>query len=149
MTDLEKWVQCSQCDKWRCVPDDLSLPTPWLCKYNVFDNQHNKCSHEQETMPIEEDEEEEEEEEEEEALELVPEEDVGMFTPSTCSCTTCSAINASVRGWKNTQEHPVPLINMVLQAITKTEPIAHAVEEDKQFIRGVSIDLHHPGGPNA
>lgn len=148
MSDLEQWVQCSRCNKWRCVPDDLSLPAPWLCKYNVFDPQHNDCAHEQEPMPSDDDDV-EDVEDDQETIEVVPENEVAMFTPSTCTCALCTEINASVRGWKAMKEHPVPLINMVLQAITQTEPIAHAVEEDKQFVQGVSINLHQPCGPSA
>ena len=145
MEDTEQWVQCSRCNKWRCVADDLKLPSPWLCKYNVFDPKHNQCSHAQEPMPNEDN---VSSDEEDDTIEVVPEDQVDMFTPSTCTCTTCAEINASVRAWKNMQEHPVPIVNMVLQAISKTEPLVHAVEEDKQFIKGITIDLHNPGGPS-
>ena len=83
-------------------------------------------------------------EEEDETIEVVPEDQVDMFTPSTCTCATCSEINAAVCGWKDMGKHAVPIINAVLSAISKSEHIAHAVEEDKQFVQGVSIDLHHP-----
>ena len=142
MEDTEQWVQCSKCKKWRCVSDDIKLPTPWLCKYNVFDPKHNQCSHEQEPMPCEDD---VSSDEDDETIEVVPEDQVDMFTPSTCTCTTCSEINAAVRGWKAMEDHSIPLINTVLHAIPKSEHIAHAVEEDKQFVQGVSIDLHNPG----
>ena len=144
MSDLETWVQCSQCSKWRCVPETMQLPSPWVCKYNVFDLHHNQCSQDQEALP---DEPADASDDEDEVLELVPEDEVGMFTPSTCECTLCTDINRSVSEWNTLKDHHVPLVNMVIKAINKTAPVAHAVEEDKQFAQGVSIDLHHPSGP--
>ena len=147
MEDTEKWVQCSQCKKWRCISDNIKLPFPWLCKYNVFDSNHNQCSHVQENMPLP-CEDNVSSDDEDTTIEVVPEDQVGMFTPSACACATCNDINTAVCTWKNMEEHPVPLINTLLRAITNTEPMAHAVEEDKQFIHGVSIDLHNPKGPS-
>lgn len=44
--ELQKWIQCSRCEKWRRVPyglDDNAIPDEWQCKDNVWDPPHNSC----------------------------------------------------------------------------------------------------------
>lgn len=44
--ELQKWIQCSKCEKWRKVPyglDDRDIPEEWQCKDNVWDAQYNSC----------------------------------------------------------------------------------------------------------
>lgn len=44
--ELQKWIQCNKCEKWRKVPyglDDRDIPEEWQCKDNVWDAQYNSC----------------------------------------------------------------------------------------------------------
>ncbi|PNH01501.1 hypothetical protein TSOC_012609 [Tetrabaena socialis] len=44
--EMQKWVQCNKCQKWRKVPyslKDEELPEDWECKNNVFDLRHSSC----------------------------------------------------------------------------------------------------------
>ena len=51
----ERWVQCSLCQKWRCVGDQLQvrMDVPWQCRYNLFNPAYNQCAAVQEPMPDE------------------------------------------------------------------------------------------------
>lgn len=45
--ELQKWIQCNKCEKWRKVPyglDDRDIPEEWQCKDNVWDAQYNSCA---------------------------------------------------------------------------------------------------------
>lgn len=44
--ELQKWIQCNSCEKWRKVPyglDDSDLPDSWQCRDNVWDAQYTSC----------------------------------------------------------------------------------------------------------
>ena len=139
--DTEKWIQCFKCKKWRVITDTLQVGPSWECKYNLFDTKHNTCKAPQEKMPHYEEEEEEEEEEEMDLDDICQEE---MFTPSTCTCKVCSEINAAVTKWKDIPTHSIPLVNCIIKSISATEQMAHQAEDEKQFMKGVHIDLHNP-----
>ena len=150
MNETERWVQCSKCSKWRCVPDTLKIDMnlAWECKYNVFDPKHNNCSHEQEKMPEEEADEEEpnlldfmQDINNDNELEIVPEEESGLFKPSTCKCSLCTEINQSVLQWESLKGKKNPLLNSLINAIEATEPMAVSSEDDKQFKLGVTLSL--------
>lgn len=45
--ELQKWIQCSRCEKWRKVPyglNDEDIPEEWQCRDNVWDVQFNSCN---------------------------------------------------------------------------------------------------------
>ena len=49
--ELQKWIQCCKCERWRKVPFSISedqIPDDWVCRDNVWDPQHNSCDVEQE-----------------------------------------------------------------------------------------------------
>ena len=49
--ELQKWIQCCKCEKWRKVPysiDEEQIPENWMCSDNVWDNVYNSCDVEQE-----------------------------------------------------------------------------------------------------
>ena len=138
MEDTERWVQCSKCQKWRCVPDcmKIHMNQDWECKYNVFSSTHNNCNAEQEKMDdhppaaaaaADDD--------DDDDTDIVFAEDTELFTPSSCTCATCTAINTAVDTWPtDTPTHP--LLHIIHRAITKTEPIAAHFEDDKKFLLG-------------
>ena len=44
--ELQKWIQCIKCGKWRKVPytlDDADIPEDWACMHNVWDGAHASC----------------------------------------------------------------------------------------------------------
>ncbi|GIM15000.1 hypothetical protein Vretimale_17869 [Volvox reticuliferus] len=44
--EMQKWVQCNKCQKWRKVPytvKDDDLPEDWECKHNTWDMRHASC----------------------------------------------------------------------------------------------------------
>jgi hypothetical protein len=48
--DLQKWIQCTKCMKWRKVPytlEDSQIPEDWTCLNNVWDDVHASCDIEQ------------------------------------------------------------------------------------------------------
>ena len=148
--DTEQWIQCHQCQKWRVVSENVKINVniPWVCKYNVFDPQHNTCHAPQEELPtdgFEEPASPAEGFEEPEPVEVdASHPDEEMFTPSTCPCKICREINISVSTWKQISKHSIPFVNCIVRSISATEQIAHNAEDEKQFIKGVHIDLHHP-----
>ena len=49
--DLQKWIQCCKCEKWRKIPysiEDDQIPDDWTCHDNVWDPYYNSCGTEQE-----------------------------------------------------------------------------------------------------
>ena len=148
LDETEVWVQCHKCEKWRNVTSYINENAPWECRYNIFNPDYNHCGADQETMPVEEGEEGEDEgedeDEEELAIETVPEEDTEMFVPSSCPCDVCTGTNMAVSEWGEYGDHPIPLVKMIRDAITGTENVAHAAEDEKQFLRGIHINLRTP-----
>ena len=48
--DLQKWVQCCSCEKWRRVPysiEEDQIPDSWTCADNLWDSKYNSCEVEQ------------------------------------------------------------------------------------------------------
>jgi hypothetical protein len=44
--ELQKWIQCTKCMKWRKVPytlDDALISEDWTCLNNVWDDAHASC----------------------------------------------------------------------------------------------------------
>jgi hypothetical protein len=141
--ETEVWVQCHKCEKWRNVTSYINENAPWECRYNIFSPDYNHCSADQEPMPTEE-EDEEEEDGEEFAIETVSDDDTEMFVPSSCPCEVCTGTNTAVSEWGEYGDHPIPLVRMIRDAITGTENVAHATEDDKQFLHGTYINLRTP-----
>lgn len=49
--ELQKWIQCCKCEKWRKVPysiDEDQIPDNWICDDNVWDSAYNSCEVKQE-----------------------------------------------------------------------------------------------------
>jgi len=42
--DVEDWVQCDICSKWRLIPSVKDLPEKWYCELNVTDPKRSFCS---------------------------------------------------------------------------------------------------------
>lgn len=143
--DTERWVQCSRCSKWRCVPEDDVMRIadgPWRCSFNVFSSQYNTCAAPQETMPaaapapaapplsaLA--------EEVCGAMDVVAEASADdLFTVSECTCSLCSEINAAVRAWPQTcsEPHVVPILDCVVRSIAATAEVAKKMEEEKRFL---------------
>ncbi|CAH8328308.1 unnamed protein product [Eruca vesicaria subsp. sativa] len=53
--ELEQWVQCDACAKWRRLPVDTLLPPKWLCSDNLLDTGRSSCSAPDELTPREKD----------------------------------------------------------------------------------------------
>jgi hypothetical protein len=134
------------------VPDTLMIDptTPWVCRYNVFSSEFNRCDAAQEPMPpppaaaaaaaaeIDID-------EavgrafEAQSLAVVDERHEEAFSPSQCDCPTCAQMNHAAGGWEQTMEDATdvgtpPLVHAVLRAIDATQHIAAQFEDDKQFL---------------
>jgi len=48
--DLQKWVQCCSCERWRRVPysiEEDQIPDSWTCADNLWDSKYNSCEVEQ------------------------------------------------------------------------------------------------------
>ena len=155
-SNTELWVQCATCQKFRCVPDTMRIDRtqPWFCKYNVFSTTHNTCAAPQETMPAAEDDAAAAAATPPNTRELVQEVLSGyehardemsdasaLFTPSTCTCSLCTEMNAAVTGWDNMSDHHVPLVQSVIDAISRSVSRAEAIEKDKRFV-------YAPGKPD-
>ena len=41
--DIEGWVLCENCEKWRLIPSVKDLPEKWYCKMNLTDPKRNFC----------------------------------------------------------------------------------------------------------
>ncbi len=44
--ELQKWIQCCKCEKWRKVPysiDEEQIPDSWTCEDNIWDGAYNAC----------------------------------------------------------------------------------------------------------
>ena len=156
----DRWVQCTLCSKWRCVSDSLRVDettTPWRCAYNVFSATYNVCSAPQEEMPTATD----AQPPNTTPAQLTEELFAGyaraqennaasLFVESKCDCTLCTSVNDAVRDWPTmiAEKHSVPLIQCVLDAISKSEPIAQASEEDKRFLYAPDGDPQLPSSAN-
>ncbi|MGA1531177.1 MAG: cysteine-tryptophan domain-containing zinc finger protein [Kiritimatiellia bacterium] len=49
--ELQKWIQCCKCEKWRKVPysiDEEQIPDSWTCQDNLWDSVYNSCEVDQE-----------------------------------------------------------------------------------------------------
>ena len=149
---MDTWVQCYKCRKWRRVDGPINEDAPWECRYNTFCPRYNRCEHPQEEMPEEGEKSEEKEGDviedlivDEDEFETVADEDTEMFTPSACQCAVCLEANEAVTHWPEGDiAHHIPLIGIIKKAIDKTEPLARRGEDDKQFAKGVCIDLSNP-----
>jgi hypothetical protein len=42
--DVEDWVQCDICSKWRLIPSVKDLPEKWYCQLNVTDPKRSFCA---------------------------------------------------------------------------------------------------------
>ena len=42
--DVEDWVQCDVCAKWRLIPSVKDLPEKWYCQLNVTDPKRSICN---------------------------------------------------------------------------------------------------------
>lgn len=48
--EIDNWVQCETCEKWRMLPSFVeveTLPEKWYCHMNEFDKARSKCSAEE------------------------------------------------------------------------------------------------------
>ena len=66
------------------------------------------------------------------------------FTPSKCSCSLCQEINESVRRWNEMKGEVSPILKAFIKSINETEHIAEQAEDDKQFVKGIVVDLKNP-----
>ena len=150
---MDTWVQCSLCQKWRRVDDNVAIPTdrPWKCRFNLFDPAHNRCDHVQESMPdggaadaegpdLELD------EVVSEDLVVLDEDPTEPFQPSSCTCSHCVETNWAVKHWRRFKEstEATGAMKIIIDAVDATEMMALTAEDTKQFIHGVVTDLHNP-----
>jgi hypothetical protein len=49
ITNVDTWVCCDTCDKWRMLPPHISAPEDdeWFCYMNTFDKDRSNCSAEE------------------------------------------------------------------------------------------------------
>lgn len=156
-SSTERWVQCTRCEKWRCVADVLRIDPGWHCRLNVLSPTHATCAAPQAPMPPDpaspsgdpptldptawlttllgnDDEPTTTINDDDRVTDETASAD-DLFVRSTCSCTTCTDINAAVDGW---HAHDIdllpPLLRCVIRAIDRVAPDVEALERDKRFV---------------